>query len=162
MLVQVNPTIQVEARLVRLMAINENDNLSTILVEIVDKFPFLHASLEWIFQLVEWLAKNWPNLEKYPDIVELPQMVIENLKEKSVKGIAEFAEYFREYLPNKVETGGESINYEDQAEAEADKMKAEKKQAARHNFVHVKYPNTKEMSVWTSLEKILNDVIYLE
>jgi hypothetical protein len=55
--------------------------------------------LQWIFLLLEWLAKNWPMVAKDPDIVERTPMVIGKLKEKSRTEIVDFALYFRDFLP---------------------------------------------------------------
>jgi hypothetical protein len=61
----------------------------------VDKFPYLHESLAWIFSLLEWVAKSWPNHAKQPNIVDGMPNVIEKMKEKSVKEIAHFVEHLK-------------------------------------------------------------------
>jgi hypothetical protein len=67
-------------------------------VEMVDKFPthLLPPSLAWMFELLEWVTKNWPNLAKQPDIGEegMPT-AIRALKQKSRDEIAQFVEHHK-------------------------------------------------------------------
>jgi hypothetical protein len=62
-------------------------------VEMVDKFPthLLPPSLAWMFELLEWVAKSWPNLTKLPDIGgEGMPTAIRALKQKGLDDIAQF------------------------------------------------------------------------
>jgi hypothetical protein len=82
--------------------------------------------------------------------------IIEKLKEKSVDEITQFAIYFRDYMQDKEKEKGkiQEVNTVDE-----EKEKEEKEWWARHNLVHGKYPNTKEMTLFPILENIFNKVI---
>jgi hypothetical protein len=58
----------------------------------VDKFPthLLHPSLAWMFALLEWVTKSWPQLAKQPDIIEGMPTAIGALKQKGLDEIVKF------------------------------------------------------------------------
>jgi hypothetical protein len=116
----------------------------------------LSPSLQWIFALFEWLAKNWPNLENQPNILE-GTPIIKKLKE-SVNEIAQFAVHFREFIQDKEEKGGK-IQEEGKIVDDKEEKERERKYCARHILNLRKYPNTKEMTFFGILENILNKVI---
>jgi hypothetical protein len=53
--------------------------------------------LEWIFLLLEWLAANWPELAKLPDIVE-GVIISEKLKAKNTEEFVNLAGYFTNHI----------------------------------------------------------------
>jgi hypothetical protein len=125
----------------------------------------LHPLLEWMFALFGWLAKNWPNLENQPNILE-GTPIIEKMKEKSVKEVTQFTIPFRDYMKDKEEkeekiqeknTDDDDNEEKGTVDVEKEKEK-EEKLWARHNLVHGKYPNTKEMAILSILENIFNKV----
>jgi hypothetical protein len=153
----------------------QKNNFSHFLVEKVAKFPtdLLPSSLEWIFSLMEWLAKEWPNLAKEPNIVDGTR-IIEKLKETAVgtpqmvmrrneKEVAlDFAVYFREYQMDKIEERERKREKErekriNEGTFNQQEWKEEEK-AWKKKLTKAKYPNTKEYIFLPNLEKVINEV----
>jgi hypothetical protein len=141
----------------------------------VDKFPthLMPPSLEWIFSLLEWVAKEWPKLAKRPNIVDGMPRVIEKMKEKNVgtpqiekrqneKEVALDLANFGEYQLDKMEERNRKKEEEREERIKEGKFNPEEwereDKAWMKKLTKAKYSNAKELSFWTILEKVINEV----
>jgi hypothetical protein len=127
-------------------------------VEKIKKLPYAHPHLALMFSLVEWLATNWPILTNEPNLVDGMPTAIAKLKRESLDAIlADFVEPFKYDLP-----GGEERMRQLKTTGTHVNTNEENKQEKRHNYIQqhgINSLDTKQMSVWTNMEKLFNEVI---